>query len=57
MTTNQLFFSLAGIFIAIAGLFVGVIIKYFKPVAKQVNLLVQLMEVGLATLEGRTKNK
>jgi len=57
VTTNQLFFSLAGIFIAIAGLFVGVIIKYFKPVAKQVNLLVQLMEVGLATLEGRTKNK
>jgi len=63
MTTNQLFFSIAGLLVTLFGMSVA-FFKYYidakiDPVAQQVKTLVDYMilhEGKIATLAERTKN-
>jgi hypothetical protein len=59
VTSNQLFFSIAGLTIAEVGFLKYYIDAKIDPLAKQMSDLVQYMilhEGKLATLEERTKN-
>ena len=59
MTTNQLFFSIAGLLIALAAFFKYYLDAKVDPIAQQVKLLVDYMilhQGKIATLEERTKN-
>ncbi len=58
MTTNQLFFALAGLFISCMAFMKYYIDAKIDPIAKQVDLLVQYMilhEGKIATLEEKTR--
>lgn len=64
MTTNQLFFSMAGLMLTLFGIGMA-FVKYYidakiDPVATQVSHVVSYMilhEGKIATLEERTRNK